>query len=115
MTAVTVSGASGLRNTYMSVRSAAGSWLISGASRWLDAPTRWPAAGTASAAARATRATARAGLGPRVSLRIPPPCEKSGVIRRHPSSLRGDGRKPDHGLLTRRSGDAQLVLSFAED
>src|SRR5215467_11355419 len=34
---VTVSGLSGLRNAYTSVRSALGSSEISGASRWLDA------------------------------------------------------------------------------
>ena len=34
---VTVSGLSGLRNAYTSVRSALGSSAISGASRWLDA------------------------------------------------------------------------------
>src|SRR5262249_26614986 len=34
---VTVSGRSGLRNTYRSVLSAIGSWLMRGASRWLDA------------------------------------------------------------------------------
>src|SRR5215471_2793257 len=36
---VTVSGRSGLTNAYRSVLSARGSWLISGASRWLDAKT----------------------------------------------------------------------------
>src|SRR4029077_14499885 len=34
---VTVFGWSGLTNAYRSVLSAVGSWLISGASRWLDA------------------------------------------------------------------------------
>src|SRR5262252_8389157 len=37
---VTVSGRSGLRNAYRSVLSAIGSWLMRGASRWLDATTR---------------------------------------------------------------------------
>src|SRR4029434_6269002 len=36
---VTVSGRSGLTKAYTSVLSAKGSWLISGASRWLDAET----------------------------------------------------------------------------
>src|SRR5437870_13727779 len=35
---VTVSGRSGLTKTYVSVLSALGSWLMRGASRWLDAP-----------------------------------------------------------------------------
>src|SRR5574339_1076362 len=34
---VTVSGFEGLTKAYTSVLSASGSWLISGASRWLDA------------------------------------------------------------------------------
>src|SRR6266545_3911844 len=37
---VTVSGLSGLTKAYTSVLSAVGSWLMSGASRWLDAPAR---------------------------------------------------------------------------
>src|SRR6516165_12563760 len=37
---VTVSGRSGLRNAYRSVLSAIGSWLMRGASRWLDATAR---------------------------------------------------------------------------
>src|SRR5207249_11197024 len=35
---VTVSGRSGLTKAYVSVLSASGSWLMRGASRWLDAP-----------------------------------------------------------------------------
>src|SRR5215472_4063945 len=37
---VTVSGRSGLRKAYRSVLSAIGSWLMRGASRWLDATAR---------------------------------------------------------------------------
>src|SRR5262245_19255820 len=46
---VTVSGRSGLTNAYRSVLSASGSWLIRGASRWLDADTKlnWKTMGAA--------------------------------------------------------------------
>src|SRR4051812_19742785 len=54
----TFSGSVGSRNTYRSVLSATGSWLISGASRWLEAPAGTPPATTvprvAAAVAQAT-------------------------------------------------------------
>src|SRR6266576_4410673 len=51
---VTVSGRSGLTKAYVSVLSASGSWLMRGASRWLDAP----AVGTAGERSSAPRPSA---------------------------------------------------------
>src|SRR5213594_4959065 len=51
---VTVSGRSGLTKAYVSVLSASGSWLMRGASRWLDAR----AAGTAGERRSAPRPSA---------------------------------------------------------
>src|SRR5213076_2094942 len=51
---VTVSGRSGLTKAYVSVLSASGSWLMRGASRWLDAR----AAGTAGERSSAPRPSA---------------------------------------------------------
>src|SRR2546430_14437535 len=55
---VTVSGRSGLTKAYRSVLSASGSWLMSGASRWLEARAVGSERGT-SMAAIAARAKVR--------------------------------------------------------
>src|SRR3954465_1984266 len=49
----TLNGSLGSRKTYRSVLSATGSWLISGASRWLEAPAGTPPATTVPSVAAA--------------------------------------------------------------
>src|SRR5262249_39610459 len=68
---VTVLVSSGLTNAYRSVLSARGSWLINGASEWLEAPALPAIANAASASAAATT-TGRRNLGAAACMCIPP-------------------------------------------
>src|ERR1700737_3455832 len=86
---VTVFGLSGLTNAYVSVLSATGSWLISGASRWLEAfaPTRLPSA----TAAPATSTTSALGRNLRLVRMVPPSsgCSTGAMARATPRTVPG--------------------------
>src|SRR3954466_13424155 len=117
---VTVLVSSGLTNAYRSVLSARGSWLISGASEWLDALaalgpgarvriTMIASAPSASAAAMATGLRIRGAAA--CMGWMPPPRWLSSLIRSRAAngSLRADARAgaPLEGVAERSGGGDQ--------
>src|SRR5919108_5137559 len=105
---VTESGRSGLTNAYRSVLSADGSWLISGASRWLEA---WLACGTGprTSATVTAAATPRTTTKARVNLCISSP--SLGVV--WPYSAEAAVRFEPIGDRPRISGDDRVSVGCA--
>src|SRR5215468_4694862 len=94
---VTVSGLSGLTNAYRSVLSAAGSSLINGASRWLEAAALLGPTAPTSAAAATAEAVAAPSARSSTPLFMPISFlrEEVGMVRR----IVGSGSvRSDHGV-----------------
>src|ERR1700694_6027617 len=112
---VTVFGLSGLTNAYVSVLSATGSWLISGASRWLEAfaPPRVPSA----PAAPATSTTSALGRNLRLVRMVPPSsgCSTGAVATCHAPNRPGRLVAGPRWGRERPAGDPALADRGGDD